>query len=207
MLEYYKWDKRDKTVIKSLEQEITGIKEKINLLVDVEIASEDSFPAWWNENEDYMYLSEDGTKLLLNSDAKQAENPVHETMPEREVSAEDYWWLSTEPTYRQTKVTETHVHGEIAREQWPDKIRVEKIKLGNLALKERVYKSKLEDEIMYFKNAPEARQFDYLEYATGRLKNLTGMQFTDTQSWIKWWEKNRDRLVLSKDGTVLVVGD
>lgn len=205
VLEYYKWDQRDKAIIASLEAEIKTIDQRIKALIGVDIPAENGFVEWWKNNEDYMYLSDDGTRLLLDTEAKQAAKPIQDTNPEREVTAADYWWLSSEPEYKQTKETEYYIHGELTRDHFLEKIRVEKSKLNDLGIKEQVYKTKLSDEILYFKNAPDAKQLSYLQFANARLKNITGLSFADGQLWINWWEKNKDKLKLRKDGSILIV--
>jgi hypothetical protein len=207
VLRYYKWEKREKKYITALEQKILIYKSLIKSLVGTDITIDDQGEKWWHENKDYMNLSEDKQKLLLDAVAKKQKKPIHETNPEREISAEDFWIYSVSPVYEQTKITDKYIHGSVMTEHSPYKFRVQKFRLNDRKTKENVYKSILKNEIMYFKNARESKELSYLEYATARLKNLTGLDYTDSQTWIKWWDKNKDKLVLSKDGTVLVVGN
>jgi hypothetical protein len=207
VLKLYKWEKRGEKYITALEQKIFNIESKITSLLGADITIDDQGEKWWHENQDYMYLSEDKQKLLLDSVAKKQKKPIHETNPEREISAEDFWIYSVSPAYEQTKITDKYIHGRVMTEHSPYKFRVQKFKLNDRKTKENVYKTILENEIMYFKNARESKQHSYLKYATARLKNVTGLDYTDSQTWINWWEKNKDKLVLSKDGTVLVVGN
>lgn len=205
VLKFYKWDKREKKYITALKQKILNYKSIIKSLVETDITIDDQGEKWWHENKDYMYLSDDKQKLLLDSVAKKQKKPIHETNPEREISAEDFWIYSVSPAYEQTKITDKYIHGSVMTEHSPYKFRVQKSKLNDRKTKENVYKSILENEIMYFKNARESKELSYLEYATARLKNITGLDYKDSQTWINWWDKNKDDLVLSKDGTVLVV--
>jgi len=207
VLKLYKWEKREKKYITALEQKILIYKSLIKSLVGTDITIDDQGEKWWHENKDYMNLSEDKQKLLFDAVAKKQKMPIHETNPEREISAEDFWIYSVSPAYEQTKITDKYIHGSVMTEHSPYKFRVQKFKLNDRKTKENVYKSILENEIMYFKNVRESKELSYLEYATARLKNLTGLDYTDSQTWINWWDKNKDKLVLSKDGTVLVVGN
>jgi len=44
-----------------------------------------------------------------------------------------------------------------------------------------------------------------IDYEVNLLKNITTQNFSDYNSWVSWWNKNKDNLVLNKEGTKLVV--
>jgi len=44
-----------------------------------------------------------------------------------------------------------------------------------------------------------------IDYEVNLLKNITMQSFSDYNSWQTWWNKNKDNLVLNKEGTKLVV--
>lgn len=204
-LEYTKWDKPEESFIATKQQEILEIKSKIMALMEMEIADFDEFTKWWNKNEDYIYLSNDKTKLLFDAEAKKQKKPIHEMNPEHEISAEEYWKHSVQPNYGQRKISDKYIHGYLQFHHGQKRIRVEKSQINDPKTKEKAYKSILENQIKALMVAREMKRQIHIGYALIPMLKVTGLDYKDSEQWIKWWQKNKDNLVLSEDGSRLVV--
>jgi hypothetical protein len=82
-------------------------------------------------------------------------------------------------------------------------------------VQEASYRRVVQDSIAWLKkelahrNDPDPRARTYaqqgIKTSTERLQRYTRRYFEDPEDWIRWWEKNHERLRLSRDGERVVV--
>jgi hypothetical protein len=80
---------------------------------------------------------------------------------------------------------------------------------------EEIYRRVVQDSISWLKkelahrNDPDPRPRIYaqqgIDMSTQRLRSYTGGHFDDPEDWVRWWEKNQERLGFSRDGKRVVV--
>ena len=179
-------------------------RQKIRVLTGRDFSSLAEFQRWWEENNDYLLWSENAKQMVVDEQAKRTEVAIAPLESVYDITPERYWlfegmgWLGN--------ITENGDH-LMARAWSGDReisVRVMKAALADRESKEKGYRSAvmdiIENRLMLTELGDES-----LKSLLPRLRELTGENFADRQSWIDWWNINKDSLVLSENGRHLVV--
>ena len=208
-----------KFYIKYAEESIPFYKERVKIITGLKYSNPEQFIKWWEENSDYLYLSDNKKSLLVNEPAKKEKRILHKwklhypeiedkcpkvdgILPEFEVPAKRYWLESiSELQLKSYADDEEYIYIEVTNELTNDvtiKYMVNKSDIAN-------YEKKLEAYIQFCEQFIEYTDLGDNKKAIKILKNITTKEYADHNSWAAWWNKNKDNLVLNKEGTKLVV--
>ena len=199
------------------------VEKRIEELTGESFNSIEEWRAWWVENWEYLVWSDKKDLLILDSEAK---NEKKAFVPFREISAEDYWFFIGSGRFRNINnigsFTFFRTRGFVGHDSFNAKINLKEI--DDLPAKEKGYKRVVEDFISELKKMEDSLNIinrlvtheparsrglaeleEAIEKLIQKLKLITKQDFGNSDEWKRWYEKNKDRLVLSQDGEGLIV--
>jgi hypothetical protein len=189
------WDKDSRTL---------AARQKLKALTGHDFSSKRELKSWWDENNDYLVWSDDAGHLVVDEEAKKGGKPIAPLNPVQEITAEMYWFYQGMGWVRESVIEDEHIRGRAWTGDRNIKFQTQTSKLGDRTNKEMGYSRALRKIIEERLPVPELGESGFRQLAQ-RLQALTGQNFQDRQSWIRWWNANQSRLVLSGDGEQLVV--
>jgi len=157
--------------------------------------------AWWEASEAFVMWSEDEERLVVMEDALEAGEVVHEDALLLE--PEEYWFYAGRGWISASDPVGEFVFGSVLIPPHDFNFRAVAADLQDLGAKERGYRRALENLFVDGMLLPELSDAN-LDHLMRRLADITGESFADRDSWVTWWNDNRDRLVLSAAGDHLV---
>jgi hypothetical protein len=181
------------------------IRQKLQKLTGETFSASGEWDAWWRENNEYLEWDDSTNRIVVDEEAKRDQTPINEEIVP--FSAEDYWL-----SFALGRLKEIREEGEFLRawevvgppfvmEGVRSKIRVPKAEVTDRIVKQRAYLKGMAQSIPY----PASGSTYVEEIFMERLRRLTGENFKTSPEWVRWWEKNKDHLVLSDDGERLIV--
>ncbi len=179
-------------------------KPRIKLLLGMHFSSGTEALDWWLENQDYLRFSEKELRLLVDKRKRKMKEPVQELHLQVTMSAEKYWHLEGLGLLKGIKFGEVYVNGwwpNLATHSVYEKLRVPKSELNDRGVREKGYIMALEGHMRVLDFSSGKKEKEILS----QLPRIVDENFDTSQSWIEWYEKSKDGLTLSKDGTKLVV--
>lgn len=215
-------DEREKLIyrhaIEGFKEGIPFSKDRFKSLSGMDYKNYEEFTTWWKENSNYLNLSDDKKTLFVDEKAKKERRILNEIdffhipykqekcpkgkgyYPELEIPAKAYWaiYLHHRPINIFADSGE-YINIELDNDEI-ERYSVKKSDLRNLYIKLDAYIRFA--KIMISNMKYKERNIDY---EVNLLKNITTQNFSDYNSWQTWWNKNKDNLVLNKEGTKLVV--
>jgi hypothetical protein len=157
---------------------------------------------WWEESRDFVMWSEDKERLVVVTEALASGEVVHDNA--LLLDAEEYWFDAARGWMSATAPVGEYVFGSVLIPPHDFNFRAYSDQLDDRGAKERGYRRALEnlfvDGLLLSDLAGKG-----LETVIGQISSLTEESFVDRGSWVAWWNRSRDRLTLSADGTRLVV--
>lgn len=199
------------------------VEKRIEELTGESFTSTEEWRAWWIENWEYLVWSDKKDRLILDSKAKSEKKPL---IPFREISAEDYWFFISSGLFENLRNIGSFSFFQTKNFQhhgfFNAKVNLKGI--DDLPVKEKGYKRavvilirnlrEMEDSLEQFRSVAITEstkrmglaQFEEaIEELTQKLKLLTKQSLGNSEQWKHWYEKNNDRLFLSKDQEYLTL--
>lgn len=199
--ELFKWIPEDPEEWDKEEQWIRA-RKRIQILIGHDFRSLKEWARWWEDNGDFLIWSEDMNRLVVDEAAKIARRPAVAPEARYKLSAQRYWFYEAMGWFRDVR----EENGTVFGEAWT----------GDGVIKFRLLASDLESRDSKeagYRDAVRKRIERYLPTLTGegldelmvKLRELTGEPFQKRGEWMRWWNENSERLVLSSDGQRLIV--
>jgi hypothetical protein len=157
---------------------------------------------WWERSEPFVMWSEDEDRLVVMTEAQEAGETVHEDA--LALDAEEYWFYAGRGWISESEPVGEFVFGSVTIPPHDFYFRVRAEDLQARDAKERGYRRALDNLFVDGLLLPELRG-DRLDRAIDQIARLTGESLPDRESWVTWWQQNRDRLALAPAGDHLVV--
>jgi hypothetical protein len=183
--------------------EVAFARKRLKEITGLSFESREALKNWWVANQDYLIWSNEESRLVVSEQAKAARSPVLDVF--EDIEASEYWFLAARDW-----ISKARKEGEfLLAEAWypPHGSKRVRVKLGSLddrRAKEKGMQLAVRNLILDGISLPELGDEGRQEILR-RLRKLTGLNFKESKEWIEWWEKNQDKLVLSKDEKHLVV--
>lgn len=179
-------------------------QEELKKLTGQEFASARDAQLWVGQNASYLVWSPEQDRLVIDEYAKRVKPASAAPQEDRDISAEEYWYLQAQRLVRTAGADGDYRLIEVQNDhqQWVRE-RVLESKLADLEMKRKGYiratQSLLRTLFRTAKGDPGNEDVMFL------LGQLTGENFREEDQWSQW---NRDHniysLVLSSDGDHLV---
>jgi len=180
-----------------------AIRHKIKVLTGQSFPSYTVLSQWWKENNDYLVWSEDKKHLLIDNKAKAEGSPIAPLNPTQQLASTTYWFYEGMGWLTEVSDEGSHLVGKAWTGEHEVKFRVLKAKLTDRLSKQEGYRQAVElivnDRLLIPQLGEES--LELIEH----LQKMTEEKFRDKQLWIRWWNTNRESLVLAEDGQRLVV--
>ncbi|MFQ5745426.1 MAG: hypothetical protein ACE5HV_17875 [Acidobacteriota bacterium] len=167
-----------------------------------QFATHEAWTRWWNENKDFLWWSVESGHLEVDEVAKRAGAPLNDDF--MLLKAEDYWFYSARGWIVRSRQVGDFIQGSVLIPPHGYTFRIREADLDDRQAKERGYRLALENLIFDGLKLPEL-QGTSPQWIIAQLGRISGEHFQDRDSWISWWEENKDRLQLSADGRRLTV--
>jgi hypothetical protein len=170
-----------------------------------EFAAPRDVKQWWIENHDYLVWSGEAGHLVVDESAKRDKTPVAKQVPE--VSAIEYWSFAASGALRDSFEKD----GFLYMTAWippegEQEFRTKKSGLADRHAKLAGFRHALAVLVLDGVAIKQIRG-PALEKRMERLRDLTALPFQNREQWISWFERNKNNLELSADGTHLIVGE
>jgi len=160
--------------------------------------------SWWEQNRAFVLWSEDEGRLEVVSEALEAGAVISDDAVV--LDAEEYWFYAGRGWILDEAPVGDYVVGSLRIPPHGFEFRASAAALNDRTAKESGYRRAVDNLVADGLLAEQVEGSDR-ESIIARLAALTGLSLADRQSWINWWNENRERLVLSRDGENLVVRD
>lgn len=174
---------------------------KIKSLLGIQFQSLLSLQRWWLENENYLVWSGAKKRLIIDEKAKRHKTAIFPLNPERDITAEEYWYYQGMEFLRDVRQEGEYVRARAWTGHHEMNVRVSRAALDDRTSREMGYRRVIQTRIEHLVQFG-ARS---LENVMRRLTELTGQPLREPGEWAIWWQKNKDNLVLSEDGKRLEV--
>ncbi len=158
---------------------------------------------WWERSRDFVMWSEEEDRLVVVTEALESGEVVYDDA--LQLDAEEYWFYAARGWVSDSAPVGEFLFGSLRVPPHDFNFRVDAASLEDRVAKEQGYRRALAS---MFGDALESQQLDETSLAAviEQLSRITGESFDGRDAWLSWWNTNRDRLVLSADGSRLVVG-
>ncbi len=179
-------------------------RDHLERLTDQDFRAQGEWSAWWNEAGSYAFWSEDEGRLEIATDT----TDITEALARNDLllDGEEYWFYAGRGWLSGGEEEGNFVFGSLRIPPHGFNFRVEATQLSDRDAKERGYRRALENLVADGLMLPTPRP-QGLDSILRQMSTLTGESFADRDAWLGWWNTNRSRLVLSADGTRLIVRD
>jgi hypothetical protein len=157
---------------------------------------------WWEVSHDFVLWSEDEERLLVVTEAQAAGETVHADA--RTLEPEEYWFYAGRGWLTESEPVGGFVFGSVLVPPHDFNYRVLSARLQDREAKENGYRRALDNLFVDGLLLP-GLQGDSLDTVIDQISSLTGESYDDRDSWVAWWDLNRERLVLSPTGDRLVI--
>lgn len=158
--------------------------------------------AWWGASKDFVMWSEEEGRLVLVTEAQAAGELVHTDALTLE--PEEYWFYAGRGWLSEREPLGDFIFGSVLIPPHDFNYRVLSTGLQDRGAKENGYRRALDNLFVDGLLLP-GLQGNSLDTLIDQVSGLTGESHDDRDSWVAWWNTNRDSLVLSPAGDRLVV--
>ena len=179
-------------------------RDHLERLTGQDFESKGEWAGWWNEARSYAFWSEDAGRLEIATDAADVNEAL--TPDDLLLDAEEYWFYTGRGWLSESAEEGNFMLGSLRIPPHGYNFRVDAAQLRDRTAKERGYRRALENLVADGLMLPAA-QPQGLDSILRQMGTLTGESFADRDAGLGWWNTNRSRLVLSADGTRLIVRD
>ncbi len=199
--------------VKSKLQKITG--QPLNTYLE--------WDEWWRKNNDYLIWSEKRNQLVVDEAAKR--NGVTSSLPIKEITPKEYWFLMGGEFFEIKKDAGGFVYFKTNKLLGKTWVKINLKEVGDEIAKEKGYLHSLSELMRQLENEWELllsikddyekdpnslhnkeglRHFEKKAKITiVKLKGLTGQNFGSFPDWQKWYENYKDKLHLTEGGEIL----
>lgn len=184
------------------EAETERIFRQLERITGEDFDSRAAWAEWWVESEPFVIWSPEDEKLVVVEDAQQAGEIVHEDALMLE--PEEYWFYEGRGWIVEGEVVGEQMFGSVTIPPHDFNFRISAADLQDRVAKERGYRRALDNLFVDGLLLPDLGE-SRVARIVGRLGALTGETHADRDAWVTWWQRNRERLVLSPAGDRLVV--
>jgi hypothetical protein len=179
-------------------------RNKIRSLTGQDFPSLAALRKWWADNSDYLVWSEDKKQLVVDDASKRTNSPIAPLNPIQNITAERYWFYDGMGWLKDLINENEYVRAKAWSGDEETQVRILKSDLADKRSKEAGYRQAVQHIILERLAVPELRNAD-LSDLIQRLRDITTETFGDRESWINWWQTNKNKLILSEDGKRLIV--
>ncbi len=177
-------------------------RSQLERLTAEDFDSVEDWSAWWERSRDFMTWSEDDGHLVVLTEARDAGEAVHDDA--MQLDAEEYWFYTARGWISGTAPVGEYVFGTVSIPPHDFNFRAVSDALEDRRAKERGYRRALAS--MFIDGVESSRLAgDNLASLLEQISTLTGQRLDGRDAWLSWWNEYGDDLVLSADGTRLVV--
>jgi hypothetical protein len=177
------------------------VRSRLETLTGLDLPSRQAWTDWWVANGRYLRWSSQQNHLVVDAEARQRGTPLIDDR--QEISAVNYWFYEGQGFVLEQRIEGAFVLARVFTGERTEEIRVPAAALQDRTTKEQGYRLAVERLIGERLSMPSLKGTE-LQQVIDRLSKLTGQTFQDRAPWLRWWEQNKNRLVLSPDGERLV---
>lgn len=184
------------------------IRQRLKDLTNINFPDRKALKKWFEENKYYLYWSFVAEEpLIVVQKAKEEKAHLH-YLTFVIGGSEAYWNLRLSGHMDDEWRTDQHIRSEsygnyedgFLDVAFPFSV------LEDAQAKEKSYRKFLEKIIGKLKTHLSEGSFGFRVTNIERLQFVTGQKFERYEDWVKWYEQNKDRLVMSENGQLLIVG-
>lgn len=176
--------------------------ERLGRITGEDFDNRAEWTAWWGASRDFVMWSEEKERLVLVTEAQAAGETVHTDALTLE--PEEYWFYAGRGWLSEREPLGDFVFGSVLIPPHDINYRMLSTGLQDRAAKEKGYRRALDNLFVDGLLSP-GLQGDSLDTLIDQISGLTGESHDDRDSWVTWWNLNRQRLVLSPAGDRLVI--
>ena len=196
------------------------VRDRIEELTGIRFDSKDKLRNWFLEHVHYLVWSEQKKALVVDKKAFESKNFIHhffygEDLWPEDKRAENFWKLKLDGAFLFGWRVGDYIKGEtLGMHAVMADYKFHISALNDLEAKKKAYKGVLESSINSiihrnnkFSEGVYRKSRSIPFRVLSKMKEITGLNFKTVKEWMDWYEQNKNRLTLSKNGNRLVPND